>query len=136
MMRTAEFIGPDFDVDPLSEYHRKAVTTGFFSRSRPGPKERGESSPPAQLLSDAAESGDTISQFVCGNRFKHGDGVPRDVVKAARYFKMAADQGHAGGQCNYGFCLRNGIGVTQDLVKGTEYYKMTADHGNAHGQYN
>jgi TPR repeat protein len=137
MMGTAEFVGPDVvDFDRLSEYHRKVATTEFCSRRGGRPTKCQPSIPPSQLLIEAAESGDAVSQFVCGNRFKKEDGVPRDVVKAARYFKKAADQEHAGGQCNYGFCLRNGIGVTRELVKGTEYYRMAANQGNAQGQYN
>jgi TPR repeat protein len=66
----------------------------------------------------------------------NGRGVPIDLLGAARYFKLAADQNHAQGQCTYGFCLVNGHGVPSDLVEAAKYFKLAADQNDAGGQYN
>ena len=42
-----------------------------------------------------------IHQLV-GVCYRHGTGVVKDEVEAAKYYKMAADQGHANAQYNLG----------------------------------
>ena len=52
-----------------------------------------------QALLAAAEGGDAGAAFDVGCRFSEGrEGVEKDVCKAAKYFKLAADQGDARGQ--------------------------------------
>jgi TPR repeat protein len=62
---------------------------------------------------------------------KNGEGVPKNLVEAAKYFKLSADQGHAAGQNNYGFALKYGEGVPKNLVESAKYLKLSADQGNA-----
>ena len=42
-------------------------------------------------LKAAAEQGDAKAQFNLGNMYLNGRGVPKDVVEAARLFRLAAD---------------------------------------------
>jgi TPR repeat protein len=85
---------------------------------------------PFELLVAAGDSGDAVSQNICGYRFLVGDGVTQGFEKAANYFKMAADQGRADGQFNLGICLENGQGVVRDFAKAAEYNKLAGDQGH------
>jgi TPR repeat protein len=56
-----------------------------------------------------------------------------DLVEAARYYKIAADQNHARGQYEYAVCLANGRGVPVDGIAAARYFKLAADHNLARG---
>jgi TPR repeat protein len=64
-----------------------------------------------------AESGDAAAQNRYGLCLKNGEGVARDMSRAARYFEMTAEHGDCGGQLNYACCLKSGEGVTKDSSK-------------------
>jgi TPR repeat protein len=135
-MGDQDFVGGDVDVDRLLAYQRRVAAPEFFSRASCHPKPSGRPKSPFDLLMEAADSGDAVSQAICGYRFYVGDGVPLDFAKAANYFKMSADQGYAAGQYRYGVCLEKGRGVIQNFEQAAEYYRKAADQGNAAGQYN
>lgn len=44
---------------------------------------------------------DSNEQFHLGRRYTDGDGVPKDTMEAAKWYRMAAEQGHTEAQ----FCL-------------------------------
>ncbi|MEO6184637.1 MAG: hypothetical protein ABIP71_16345, partial [Verrucomicrobiota bacterium] len=48
-----------------------------------------------QSNKDKAESGDAYGQFRMGERFRDGEGVPKDEKLAREWFSKAAEQGHA-----------------------------------------
>jgi TPR repeat protein len=131
-----EFFGRDVEVDRLLDYQKRVAAAEFFSRPGSQPKRSGLSKIPFESLMTAADSGDAVSQVICGHRLSVGDGVRQDFAKAANYFKLAADQGDADSQFNYGVCLENGCGVTQDFEKAATYFRMAADQGHADGQFN
>lgn len=56
--------------------------------------------------------------------------IGRDLVKAANYFKKAADLGHAGGQYMLGICYMNAHGVAQDLKEAKRLFTLAAKNGN------
>ena len=71
--------------------------------------EQGESSGTGQFIQNG---GDHRSLFNYGWCFERGEGVPRDLSEAARYYKVAVDQGFAAGQNNYrACCLELGEGA-------------------------
>jgi TPR repeat protein len=67
--------------------------------------------------------------------YKNGEGVPKDFIKAAEWYKKAADQGHTVAQMNLGNCYKFGEGVPKDLAKSVEYYRKSAIQGRAGAQY-
>jgi TPR repeat protein len=75
------------------------------------------------------------AQTSSGKCLRDGDGIERDLVQAARYFKLSADQGDSNGQSRYGACLHEGNGIAQDRVEAARYFKLSADQGNRSGQY-
>jgi TPR repeat protein len=64
-----------------------------------------------------------------------GDVCDKDVIAAAKYFKLYADGGNSDGQLDFGICLSEGIDVGQDLAQSANYFKLSADDGNSNGQY-
>jgi TPR repeat protein len=75
------------------------------------------------------------AQFELGERYYRGEGVPRDVAKAAEWWQQAAEQGHAGAQYMLGFMYRSGRWGSQDDVKAAEWYQKAAEQGFAAAQY-
>ena len=47
---------------------------------------------------ERAEEGNATAQFDLGVRYADGEGVPKDSVQAAAWFRKAAEQGHQGAQ--------------------------------------
>jgi serine/threonine protein kinase len=59
--------------------------------------------------------------------------VSQDLVEAAKYYKLSADQGDPFGQEYYGRCLEDGKGVAQDMTQAIKYYRLAADQGSREG---
>jgi TPR repeat protein len=83
----------------------------------------------------SGEGGNATAQNMIGICLQNGDGVEKDLIRAAEYYRLSADQGHAGGQVNFGLCLENGDGVEKDLIRAAEYFRLSADQGDAVGQF-
>ena len=71
-----------------------------------------------------------------GLLYQNGQGVPKDLVKAAELYQKAADQGNAAARNNLGLLYQNGQGVPKDLRKAAELYQKAANQGNAAAQNN
>jgi len=65
-----------------------------------------------------------------GYRYSNGEGVPKDLNEAFKYFKLSADQGNSEALKNLGDCYSNGEGVIQDEQEGVRYYELAAEKGN------
>ena len=66
--------------------------------------------------------------------YSFGQGVPKDSVEAAKWYRKAADQGIAKSQYNLGFIYTKGEGVTRDKLEAAKWYKKAAEQGNAGAQ--
>jgi TPR repeat protein len=75
----------------------------------------------------AADQGSAAGQYNFAICLDKGKGVDRNLIQAARFFKMSADQGHAKAQHNYGICLENGRGVERNVIRAAKYFKMATD---------
>ena len=73
-----------------------------------------------------AESGDAESQFQLGRCYDKGEGVPRDLVEAAKWYRKAAVQGLARAQDNLGLCYDLGEGVAQDHAEAAKWFRKAA----------
>lgn len=71
---------------------------------------------PIDELSALAEQGNAEAQAVLGDRYRTGQGVSQDEIKAVTWFRRAADQGDGGAQYRLGFAYARGRGVPQDNV--------------------
>jgi TPR repeat protein len=74
--------------------------------------------------------------YLRGLRFADGDGVERNYVEAARYYRRAAVKGYAPAQHNLAWFLENGRGVKQDLAEAAAWYRKAAEQGDSESQNN
>ena len=72
-----------------------------------------------------------MAQSNLGWLYQSGQGVPKDLGKAAELYQKAADQGNVFAQNNLGLLYQSGEGVPKDLRKAAELYQKAADQGNA-----
>ena len=85
-------------------------------------------------LRAAADKGDIEALVALGDRYRFGDGVSQDDVKAAKWYRLAADQGHAKAQFELGVMYYYGWGVSQDNADAAHFYLLAAEQGNAEAQ--
>eukprot|EP00729_Bicosta_minor_P007000 gene7000-biopygen5174 len=76
------------------------------------------------------------AQCNLGNRYHDGVGVEQDHIKAAKWYRKAAEAGDAMAQCNLGNMYFNGKGVGQDHVEAAKWYRKSAEAGYAAAQCN
>lgn len=65
-----------------------------------------------------------------GQNYYYGNGVEQDYIKAAEWFRKAAEQGDTEAQEYLGGMYYHGKGVEQDYVKAAEWYEKAAEQGN------
>ncbi|KAF2839254.1 HCP-like protein [Patellaria atrata CBS 101060] len=76
-------------------------------------------------------NGDALSQYSMGLMYMYGYGVPKDSVKAADYFKPAADQDLAAAQVNLGILFLD----QGDIKTATRYFELAARNGHIEAFY-
>jgi uncharacterized protein len=69
-----------------------------------------------------------------GTLYVKGEGVSKNMVKAAELFDGAVKKGHELGAYYLGGMHENGVGVAKDLEKAHGYYEMAAGKGNVTAQ--
>ena len=82
------------------------------------------------MVSQGADQGDDIAQAGLGYMYYNGEGVPKDLAAAARWFRKAADQGNDYAQAELGYRYYNGEGVPKDLAAAARWFRKAADQGN------
>ncbi|MCE9659774.1 MAG: protein kinase [Burkholderiales bacterium] len=83
---------------------------------------------------DEAKRGNARCQAVLGNMYRSGNGVARDPVEAARWYRKAADQGSDVAQYELGTMYESGLGVAKDPLQAVSWYRKSADQGLARAQ--
>jgi uncharacterized protein len=84
----------------------------------------------------AAYQGYVNAQFMLGEMYARGEGVPQDYGQAATWFRKAADQGDAAAQFILGMMYDGGNGLPQDHDQATAWYRKAANNGHALAQFN
>ena len=86
-----------------------ALTLGFAASTAAGPMEdgqaayeRGDYAAALAQWQPLAEQGIARAQNNLGVIYENGQGVPRNVVEAMKWYRRAAEQGYAGAQNNLG----------------------------------
>tara|TARA_Y100000588_G_C14257682_1_gene926248 strand:- start:478 stop:1077 length:600 start_codon:yes stop_codon:yes gene_type:complete len=64
-----------------------------------------------------------------------GEGKPKDYTKAAKYFKLAAENGSHEAQFALGCMYQSGHGVTQNFIEATSWYLKAAQADNPNAQF-
>ncbi len=96
--------------------------------------DRGDYAAAARLLRSPADRGKADAQFLLGDMYSKGDGVPQNLADATKWYHKAANQGHAEAQFRLGFIYVEGLGVPQDYAEGVSWYLKAADQGDADAQ--
>jgi TPR repeat protein len=66
---------------------------------------------------------------------QNGRAVEHDLISAARYYKMSADNRNSEGMRRYACCLCDGVGVEKDVDSAARYYKMAVELGDASAMF-
>jgi hypothetical protein len=83
------------------------------------------------LLLKAGESGSLEAQRDLGALYATGDWTgPRDAVRAAEWYRRAAERGHPDAQYNLGFMYLLGEGVQTSPSEGLQWLRRSADQGD------
>jgi TPR repeat protein len=77
-----------------------------------------------------AELGDAEAQFNLGVMYDEGAGIDHDLVKAASWYRKAADQGFLDAQTNLGMMYYEGQGIPRDHAEAAKWFKRAASQGD------
>jgi TPR repeat protein len=78
------------------------------------------------------------AQVELGERYYRGEGVPKDMTKAAEWWQEAAEKGHAGAQYSLGYIYyRHFLGerTVGDDAEAMQWWQKAAAQGHAGAQY-
>ncbi len=78
-----------------------------------------------------AEQGSPEAQLLLGRMFLMGQGVSRDLDKAAKWFRASADQGNADAQFFVGSYY---LLPRRDIPEGVRWLRLSAEQGNQDAQ--
>ncbi len=96
-----------------------------------------ESGQEAPLLAEQrakAVAGDPVARFKMAGFYARGEGVTQDLVEAAKWLTLAAEQGYAPAQNNLAVCYSTGAGVPKDQAKAIAWIRKSAEQGYARAQ--
>ncbi|KAF0187214.1 MAG: hypothetical protein FD163_489 [Hyphomonadaceae bacterium] len=96
----------------------------------------GDAAGARQLMTRAADMGDTRAQNRLAKMYERGEGVTRDLTQARRWTERAAQAGSRQAQHNLGVYFSEGAGAQQDFNRATENFRRAARRGLPDSQYN
>jgi len=82
-----------------------------------------------------ADSGDIDGILRLAEMYENGDGVKKDLGKAAKLHRKAAEQGSARAQCLVGLDYADGLGVKVDKSQAMMWLRRSAAQGWASAQF-
>src|ERR1700686_4259599 len=84
-----------------------------------------------QSCRQAAEKGDATAQVTLGKLNATGQGVPKDLGEAVKWYRKAAEQGNADGQFRFGRSYDLGEGIEKDPIEAVHWYRQAAAQNNS-----
>jgi hypothetical protein len=90
----------------------------------------------AASFARAAEAGSAQAQYLLGQQYAQGRGVPKNLGQAFACFERAAEQGWVEAQASLGVAYRNGLGIEKDFKAAFYWLQKAAEQGNAQAQWN
>lgn len=97
--------------------------------------DRGDYRSAYDLWLPIAQQGDLAAMRNVAHLLRHGQGVPRDLETAARWYSSAAQRGLTGAQVNLAEMFYDGEGIPQSYEMAAQWYARAARAGHAHAQY-
>jgi soluble lytic murein transglycosylase-like protein len=85
----------------------------------------------AQEISDAPKSDVASSLLAQAVAYEHGEGVPKDPLRAAALYCEAARSGDAEAQFSLGWMYANGRGIARDDALAAALFALAAEQGHA-----
>jgi hypothetical protein len=84
----------------------------------------------AQYYLKAANSDHAEAEYHFGFclEHEHGLGIEMNLIEAAKYYRLSADEGHAGGLRSYARFLHYGLCGKEDLEGAAHYCELAAKH--------
>jgi TPR repeat protein len=82
-----------------------------------------------RVWGELAEAGDARAQLGLAGLYRSGEGVGRDLAKAAGLYRLAAEQGDDDAQLNLGRIYAEGAGVSRDPVEAYFWLSLAAGQG-------
>lgn len=82
-------------------------------------------------IQKSANDGSMNAQISLGYLYSHGEEVPQDYIKAAKWYQKTADQGDDNAQYNLATLYYRGLGVPKNLNVAKQWYKKAAIQGNS-----
>ena len=112
-----------------------ALPTPILASAPASPTDLDQNLGPQKLLA-AAENGDPAAAFEVATRYAEGSVVPKDLSKAADWYRKAAEGGIAVAQYRLASLYERGQGVGKDLTSAVNWYQRAADQGNINAMHN
>jgi TPR repeat protein/tRNA A-37 threonylcarbamoyl transferase component Bud32 len=120
---------------PATPPPASGVTGGRTAVPAPAPRPETRASAPEPDCSDAVRREQVPCQVLLGDRYRRGQGVPRDLAEAAKWYRKAAERGDAKSQWELSRLLESGEGgVGKDLAAAVGWTRKAADQGHAGAQ--
>jgi len=91
--------------------------------------ERGDYKTAHREFLKAAKLGHANAQFILGEMYANGEGVPKDDVEAMRWYRKAAEQGYVTAQFYLGLMYASGEGVPRDRIEAYMWVNLAAVQG-------
>ncbi len=92
---------------------------------------RGDYAAAHQVWLALGKRGHAPAQYNLGQMYRNGQGVPRDLIEAAKWYRLAALGNHPWAQYNLGSMYIRGLGVPRDDVQGYKWFSLAAAQGDA-----
>ena len=134
---------PAVEADPYAEFldrksdpklARGEPSEHFQYQEGVAARKRGDDASAANIFLPLAERGHLEAQFSLGSMYHFGDGVPKDYIASAKWYRSAANQGHAIAQSQLGMMYEFGQGVIQNYPEAVKLHRMAAKQGDSTGQ--
>lgn len=94
--------------------------------------ERGDFSSARVSFHTLADKGNCRAQHYLGEMYCHGQGVPKQLETALKWYEAAAASGHRAAQTQLDLLYaRDDTGVSRDYVKAHAWLSMAADNGDS-----
>ncbi len=90
----------------------------------------------AKLTLEAAQAGHPTAIYEMGYLYEKGDGVPKDLNEAARWYRMGAEKNEAASEAALGLFYEEGWGgLPDDWLEAAKWYAKSAQQDNELGQF-
>jgi TPR repeat protein len=86
-------------------------------------------------LERAAESGDVTSQLAIADRYSAGQGTPRNLSQACKWFERAATSGEVKGMTSAAWCYSGNHGIPRDSDSAIQWWQRAAEKGSPKGEF-